>query len=65
MQKENSTGFNLIRKWYEQGNSDTLGQYTTNSTLIFSESRIKDKFEIKREIIYEANLLLAQKLYRS
>jgi hypothetical protein len=65
MQKENLTAFNLIRKWYEQGNSDTLGQYTTNSTFIFSESRIKDKFEIKREIIYEANLLLAQKLYTS
>lgn len=42
---------------------DTLGQYTANSTLIFSESRIKDKFEIKRDIIYEANLLLAQKNY--
>jgi hypothetical protein len=48
MQKENLTAFNLIRKWYEQGNSDTLGQYTTNlrlyttnSTLIFSESRFK------------------------
>jgi hypothetical protein len=65
MQKENLTGFNLIMKWYEQGNSDTLRQYTSNSTLIFSESRIKDKFEIKREIIYEANLLLAQKLYTS
>jgi hypothetical protein len=24
MEKENSTGFNLIREWYEQGNSDIL-----------------------------------------
>lgn len=40
---------------------DTLGQYTSNATLISVESRIKDKFEIKQEIIENANLQFSQK----
>lgn len=42
---------------------DTLHRYTVDSTMLFSESKIKDKFEIKREIIYDADLLLAEKNY--
>lgn len=42
---------------------DTLDRYTVDSTMLFSKSKIKDKFEIKREIIYDADLLLAEKNY--